>query len=605
MRSLASLSASALLFPAALAVSVSEINGNRFLSSYNGEIVSNVRGLVTAKGSSGFYIRSTSPDNSSLTSESLYVYGSSAVSKVSVGDIITLGGKVSEYRSSKAYVYLTELTSPSDITVVSSDNEVVPLVIGPKGLSPPTEQFSALDEGDIFGIPNNASQISSTNAVLQPTKYGMDFWESLSGELVTIGGLNAITKPNQYGDTWVIGNWTATGRNERGGLTMQKKDSNPEAIIVGSPLDGTKNPTDTKVGDTIEDITGIVTQAYGYYALLPLTKLSVTASNSTTAEATDLVSDGTCSGLTVGSYNVNNLSPNSSTLTGIAGHIARELKSPSLVFLQEIQDDDGATNDGVISANKTLSALADSIKSQGGITYDFINIDPIDGKDGGQPGGNIRVAYLYDPEVLQLRTPNPGTSSESNEVLSGAELKYNPGLIDPSNSAWDNSRKPLIAAWETLDGKNKFFTVNVHFTSKGGGSSIDGDARPPVNGGIEKREEQAKIVASFITEILAEDGKAKIITSGDFNEFAFVQPLTTFTSESKLLDIDDVVNTPATERYTYLYDSNCQQLDHMYISEALTEGAKMEHIHVNTWVSYDDQQSDHDPTVALLNVCQS
>lgn len=126
------------------------------------------------------------------------------------------------------------------------------------------------------------------------------------------------------------------------------EDSNPEAIIVGSPLDGTDNPTDTKVGDTIGDITGIITQAYGYYALLPLTKLSVIETNSTTAKATELVSDGTCSGLTVGSYNVNNLSPNSSTLTGIAGHIAKQLKSPPLVFLQEIQDDDGATNDGGI-----------------------------------------------------------------------------------------------------------------------------------------------------------------------------------------------------------------------------------------------------------------
>ena len=99
----------------------------------------------------------------------------------------------------------------------------------------------------------------------------------------------------------------------------------------------------------MDDITGIITQAYGYYALLPLTKLSVTGSNSTTAKATELASDGTCSGLTVGSYNVNNLSPNSSTLPGIAGHIAKELNSPSLVFLQEIQDDDGATNDGGIS----------------------------------------------------------------------------------------------------------------------------------------------------------------------------------------------------------------------------------------------------------------
>lgn len=222
MRSLLSLSVSLLLLPATLAVSISEINGDRFLSPYNGKTVSDVRGLVTAKGSSGFYIRSTKPDNSSLTSESLYVYDSNVASKVSVGDIITLGGTVSEHRSKPAYVYLTELTSPSDVKVVSSDNEVVPLVIGLQGLKPPTEQFSALDDGDIFGVPNNKSQISAKNDVLQPTKYGMDFWESLSGELVTIGGLNAVTKPNQYGDTWVVGNWTATGRNERGGLTMQK-----------------------------------------------------------------------------------------------------------------------------------------------------------------------------------------------------------------------------------------------------------------------------------------------------------------------------------------------------------------------------------------------
>lgn len=58
------------------------------------------------------------------------------------------------------------------------------------------------------------------------------------------------------------------------------------------------------------------------------------------------------------------------------------------------------------------------------------------------------------------------------------------------------------------------------------------------------------------------------------------------------------------ERYSYLFDMNCQELDHMYVSEALTRGAAKEIIHVNTWASYAGQVSDHDPSVARFNVCQ-
>ncbi|GIK01377.1 hypothetical protein Aspvir_005411 [Aspergillus viridinutans] len=585
------------------ALTISQINGNQYLSPYAGKTVSNIQGLVTAKGSTGFYLRSTTPDDDDATSESIYVYGSTAVSKVSVGDIITLTGKVSEFRSSSSYVYLTELTSPSAISVVSSGNAVVPVVVGRGGRAPPTEQFSSLDGGDVLAVPNNASQISTANPVLQPGQYGMDFWESLSGELVRVSNVRAIAKPNAYGDTWVLGDWEVSGENERGGLTMRDKDLNPEAVIVGSPLDGSKNPTDTKLGDSIGDITGVIAPAYGYYALLPLTALTVTGSNTTAAAATDLESAGTCCAVTVGSYNVNNLAPNSTTLPKVAQHIAQYLKSPTLVFLQEVQDDDGPTDDGVVSANKTLSTLVQSIAAQGGITYSFVDIDPGNKEDGGEPGGNIRVAYLYDASVIRLRNANPGSNTDANEVLAGPELKYNPGLIDPSNAVWANSRKPLAAAWETLDGKNKFFTVNVHFTSKGGGTSIEGNARPPVNGGVAKRESQAKLVAAFTSSILAEDCSAKIISSGDFNEFTFAQPLETFLAESGLEDLDEVAGIATTERYTYLYDMNCQQLDHMFVSPALADGAEMHHLHVNTWVSYDDQASDHDPTVALLNVC--
>lgn len=74
--------------------------------------------------------------------------------------------------------------------------------------------------------------------------------------------------------------------------------------------------------------------------------------------------------------------------------------------------------------------------------------------------------------------------------------------------------------------------------------------------------------------------------------------------KSGLRELDDVVGIPATERYTYIYDSNHQQLDHMFVSDGLAKNAQLEHVHVNTWLNYDDAASDHDPSVALFDVCE-
>lgn len=111
------------------------------------------------------------------------------------------------------------------------------------------------------------------------------------------------------------------------------------------------------------------------------------------------------------------------------------------------------------------------------------------------------------------------------------------------------------------------------------------------------------------------DPNARIIASGDFNEFTFVQPIETFKSLSKMQDLDEVVGIPPTERYSYLFDMNCQELDHMFVSPALARkraaglfgvggGVEFEHVHVNTWATFAAQVSDHDPAVARLDVCQ-
>ncbi|KAF5509311.1 hypothetical protein CGCF413_v002351 [Colletotrichum fructicola] len=589
------------------ALTIAEINGNKFLSPYKDQTVTNVTGLVLAKGPSGIWIRSTEPDDDDATSEAVYVYGSSVGTNLTVGDVITLDGKVAEYRSTTNYIYLTEISSPKNVVVVSKGNEVTPLVIGVDTLNPPTEQYTSLDGGDIYGVPNAVANVSTENPVLDPKSYGFDFWESLSGELVTVKNPVAVTRPNQYGDTWVVGDWPATGRNEHGGITMTAKDSNPEAIVIGSPLDGTSNP-ESKMGDQLTEITGVVTYAFGFYRILPLTAITFVSEAANNAPATTLTSSGDCRGITIGAYNVENLAPTSAHLLSIAAHIADYMKTPDLIFVQEIQDNTGPTNDGVVSSNVTLSTLTAAIESHtNGTVYDFVTIDPVDGQDGGQPGGNIRVAYLYRPEVVELWKPNPGGSTDANEVLAGPTLKYNPGRIEPASSAWSASRKPLAAEWRAINGpQNKtFFTVNVHWASKGGSSSLHGDPRPPNNGGVDERIEQAEVTGAFIAQILAEDPNARIISSGDFNEFTFVEPLTTFASKSGLLDLDEVVGIPVNERYTYVYDMNAQQLDHMFVSPALSKANQThyEHIHVNSWELYDNLVSDHDPSVAQFNVC--
>lgn len=90
------------------------------------------------------------------------------------------------------------------------------------------------------------------------------------------------------------------------------------------------------------------------------------------------------------------MSPRSRHIPKIADHIANYLNTPDIVFVQEIQDDSGSRDDGVVSANKTLAALVSAIAKAGnGVKYEFTNIPPLNNVDGGKPGSNIRVAYMW------------------------------------------------------------------------------------------------------------------------------------------------------------------------------------------------------------------
>ena len=55
---------------------------------------------------------------------------------------------------------------------------------------------------------------------------------------------------------------------------------------------------------------------------------------------------------------------------------------------------------------------------------------------------------------------------------------------------------------------------------------------------------------------------------------------------------------PEQERYSYVFDGNSQELDHIYVTNALLPGAEFQAVHINA--EFADQVSDHDPMIASL-----
>lgn len=102
------------------------------------------------------------------------------------------------------------------------------------------------------------------------------------------------------------------------------------------------------------------------------------------------------------------------------------------------------------------------------------------------------------------------------------------------------------------------------------------------------------------------DSNASVVLGGDMNEFT--QTRSVFGSLSKTLyDINEISDVDSVERYTYVYEQHTQEIDHIFVSDAIARrGTEVEHVHVNTWASSTTERaSDHDPTVAKMRICDS
>jgi predicted extracellular nuclease len=596
-----------------------DIQGDDHVSPLAGQVVTTT-GVVIAvdtNGSRGFYIQDPDGDGDAATSDGLFVYLPSGALPA-VGRLVQVTGTVTEFTPSGAATgsfSTTELASVASVTDLGAGPAIDAIQIGGAGgLLPPTEDLVA----------------------------GGLFFESMEGMLVTVKNAVATGPTNDYGEIFTVvdnddnqdNGANATGLTERGNLlntpgtgslgdtNTTGGDFNPERVQIDDDngvLAGFVSP-DVNVGARIGDVTGVVNYDFGNYQVVATQAFAVEEPGSLQKEDGALFGSG--DNLLIASYNAENLDPGdgAARFNTIALEIKDRLNLPDIVALQEVQDNDGATNSAATSASTTLQMLVDAINAiaPDGVTYAFID-NPFIGDDsnGGQPGGNIRTAFIYRTDRVSFDPDSLATVGADGGVVTAPSIDQQSDPDHPFFAA----RPPLVATF-TFNGED-VTVVNNHFTSKGGSAPLLGSDQPPFDAGEVQRAAQAQAVNNFVDNLLAQDPDAKIVVAGDLNEFPSEEPIDVIKGTATISDYDSPGSDPffatATynpgglqilfdllellpehERFDYVFEGNSQTLDHVLVSDALNGDALFDVVRINA--EFADQTSDHDPLLALLNI---
>ncbi|KAF0819692.1 hypothetical protein KIS4809_1553 [Bacillus sp. ZZV12-4809] len=553
---------------------IHDIQGAGHYSPYANQQVSDVEGIVTkVVDSSNFYMQDQQPDEDEKTSEGILVYKKGH--GVSAGDVVSVSGQVKEWvldgyaEKLETDLPVTEINASAIHEIASGQELPAPVILSKENL--PTEVI----DNDEFGE-------------FDPEEDGIDFFESLEGMLVQVDNAKVVA-PQNYGELSVVPGDVATNTSA-GGLRISEYDFNPERIT----LDINDDNFVAKMGDSFKgSIQGVVSYGFSNYKVLSdADSLPEFVEGSAVREETSL--DKEEDQLTIASYNVENFSTKTDAekVTRLAEAIVDNMKQPDIIGLTEVQDNDGPTDSGTTEADQSAALLIAKIKELGGPAYTYTDIAPIDKQDGGQPGGNIRVGFLYNAERVTLAPGEKGSATDAVDFENG-KLTLNPGRIDPTNEAFENSRKALAAQFE-FQGESVIVVAN-HFNSKGGDLPLFGKVQPPVLSSEIQRMKIANVVNGFVKGVKAEDPDANIVLLGDFNDFEFSKPLQALKG-AELTNLIEKV--PAEERYTYNYQGNAQVLDHILVSNNLAKKTEVDILHINSgFMEEHGRASDHDPVL--------
>ena len=564
---------------------IGEVQGESHESPLAGKevIINNV--VVTKTDKTGFYVQDKVSDNNPRTSDAVYV---ASKDKVTSGDLLKVQGTVKEG-------YMEEYSvKPGQTFKKPAGSLTVTQIIN--------ATITKLGKAELPKALNISEKMPKDIVDQTPTKYNpeteaLDYWESLEGMRVEVTKPK-VTGPQYKGDIYVLpGDYKGQKLNNIGGVNLRPGVQNTEVLPVT-----VGNKFVAKAKDYFnENISGVVTYRNKTYKIDPSTVPTLQDGGLKREVSKIYPAEDK---LTIASYNIENFSANNNghdetpeeKVDKIANSFIKEVHSPDIITLIEVQDNNGGVNDGTVDGVKSGEKLAQRIKSLGGPDYKYTEIAPVDGKDGGKPGANIRVAYLYNPKRVTLIGKEKGGSEEAARFVNG-HLEKNPARIDPTSVHFEKVRKSLAAEFEFKG--ERIVVIANHLKSKLGDDAIYGSNQPSVENTRPKRIEEAKILNAFIKEGLRQNPNLKFVLTGDFNDFEFSDSVRTIVG-------NELVNLMAEheqgDRYSYFYRGSNQSLDNILISKNIKDKVVFSPVHINaSFMEEHGRASDHDPVVVQID----
>lgn len=521
---------------APLVVTVPEIQGSGQFSPYQGEIVetTGVVTLITANGRD-MWIQDPDGDGDPATSDGIFVDDRNTLfPQPEVGDLVTITGQVEEQQFGNAL----PLTRIDDTELVSIDSTGNPL---PAAIP-------------LVDLPNEL------------IANGIDFWEPLEGMRVSVKNGFVVAATSRFGEFGMLVQADANAELGSGYFSQTKQilisslgggevDYNPERILVD---DASLDDAIVVVpGDRVRSLVGVVDYTFGNYKLQPA---SADVKNHKLPSLPVSRRSGDFGNATITTYNVENLfdlvnnpdkndgssTPSASELetqlAKLALAIEIELELPEVLVVQEVEN------------TAILQELGDLVNAATGTNYMAVSFETSDVR-------GIEVGFLWDADRVTLTYAFQMSGPD-------VEAAFGPGSASPG-------REPLVGLFG-IEGQEVTIIGN-HFKSKGGDDPLFGVNDPPIRITEVQRKDQAQVVRNFVNDILDANPDAKVMVTGDLNDFQFGEPgegpdhpLAILEGGPGEVPMVNLINLekPA-ETFTFVFDGNSQVLDHMLISPSL------------------------------------
>ena len=505
---------------------IHEIQGSGATSPLVGQDVM-IRGIVVGTfpgtaGLRGFFVEEedADKDNNSATSEGIFVFDAAGTAPVSIGSLVSIGGRVTEFNG------LTELTAPLSVTVEG----MAPLPASTT-LTLPATSLTSLEAYE--GMRVTLPQQMFVTETFGLGRYG-EFEISSGGILpiptnVVSPGAPAIAQAQANELNRLVVDDGRAGENP---------DPTPFLFGGATPQENT-----LRIGDTVTGLEGVFTYQFGDYTVLPTVAPALVRSNPRTLVAAPRRTVRVVSANVLNFFNGNGAGGGFPTSRGAdnatefarqRAHIVASLVATNadVIGLIEMENDGfGATSairDLVAGLNVALPA---------GSGYAVVDLGGTIGTD------EITCGFIYRPSRLTL--------------VGAPAVNFNATF----------NRPPVAATFAATNGEK--FTVCVnHFKSKGSspssGPNVDqGDGQSAWN---LLRTQQANALVAWLATNPTGSADPDVLIIGDLNAYAKEDPI-------KIIESAGYVNAleilEGEGGYSYVFGGEAGHLDHALASPTL------------------------------------